>query len=414
MIEWSEPHKMVRTAVQQFIQAEIVPNLDELEHGDTPPYDVLRKMIKTFGMDQMAKAQFEKMIEKEKAIAAGEAKEESGDGGAASMVGKGDEVAMTMIPMIELSKYCPGMVTAMGVSMGLGGGAIMSKGNLEQKERWGLDVITMKKVCSWAITEPGSGSDAFGSMKSVARRTEDGGYILNGSKTFITNGPYADVIIFICKLDEEGVAPRDRKILTFVLDTGMEGLTQSKPLRKMGIHSSPTGEVFLQDVKVGTDRLLGGSEDKQSRSGAKDTFTQERSGVCAMALGIVERCQELSIEYAKQRVQFGRPISEFQLIQSKLAEMEVARVNLQNLVFRFVEMAEQGKQMSLSEASASKLYSARTAVQVASEALQIHGGNGYMVEYRVEQMLRDARILQIYGGTDEIQVNAIAKDILSR
>ena len=414
MIEWSEPHKMVRTAVQQFIQAEIVPNLDELEHGDTPPYDVLRKMIKTFGMDQMAKAQFEKMIEKEKAIAAGEAKEESSDGGAASMVGKGDEVAMTMIPMIELSKYCPGMVTAMGVSMGLGGGAIMSKGNLEQKERWGLDVITMKKVCSWAITEPGSGSDAFGSMKSVARRTEDGGYILNGSKTFITNGPYADVIIFICKLDEEGVAPRDRKILTFVLDTGMEGLTQSKPLRKMGIHSSPTGEVFLQDVKVGTDRLLGGSEDKQSRSGAKDTFTQERSGVCAMALGIVERCQELSIEYAKQRVQFGRPISEFQLIQSKLAEMEVARVNLQNLVFRFVEMAEQGKQMSLSEASASKLYSARTAVQVASEALQIHGGNGYMVEYRVEQMLRDARILQIYGGTDEIQVNAIAKDILSR
>ena len=414
MIEWSEPHKMVRTAVQQFIQAEIVPNLDELEHGDTPPYDVLRKMIKTFGMDQMAKAQFEKMIEKEKAIAAGEAEEESSDGGAASMVGKGDEVAMTMIPMIELSKYCPGMVTAMGVSMGLGGGAIMSKGTLEQKERWGLDVITMKKVCSWAITEPGSGSDAFGSMKSVARRTEDGGYILNGSKTFITNGPYADVIIFICKLDEEGVAPRDRKILTFVLDTGMKGLTQSKPLRKMGIHSSPTGEVFLQDVKVGTDRLLGGSEDKQSRSGAKDTFTQERSGVCAMALGIVERCQELSIEYAKQRVQFGRPISEFQLIQSKLAEMEVARVNLQNLVFRFVEMAEQGKQMTLSEASASKLYSARTAVQVASEALQIHGGNGYMVEYRVEQMLRDARILQIYGGTDEIQVNAIAKDILSR
>ncbi len=414
MIEWSEPHKMVRTAVQQFIQAEIVPNLDELEHGDTPPYDVLRKMIKTFGMDQMAKAQFEKMIEKEKAIAAGEAKEENSNDGAASMVGKGDEVAMTMIPMIELSKYCPGMVTAMGVSMGLGGGAIMSKGTLEQKERWGLDVITMKKVCSWAITEPGSGSDAFGSMKSVARRTEDGCYILNGSKTFITNGPYADVIIFICKLDEEGVAPRDRKILTFVLDTGMEGLTQSKPLRKMGIHSSPTGEVFLQDVKVGTDRLLGGSEDKQSRSGAKDTFTQERSGVCAMALGIVERCQELSIEYAKQRVQFGRPISEFQLIQSKLAEMEVARVNLQNLVFRFVEMAEQGKQMTLSEASASKLYSARTAVQVASEALQIHGGNGYMVEYRVEQMLRDARILQIYGGTDEIQVNAIAKDILSR
>lgn len=414
MIEWSEPHKMVRTAVQQFIQAEIIPNMDELEHGDTPPYDVLRKMIKTFGMDQMAKAQFEKMIAKEKAIAAGEVPEESSDSDASSMVGKGDEVAMTMLPMIELSKYCLGMVTAMGVSMGLGGGAIMNKGTLEQKERWGLDVITMKKVCSWAITEPGSGSDAFGSMKSSARRTEDGGYILNGSKTFITNGPYADVVIFICKLIEDGVEPRDRKVLTFVLDSGMEGLEQSKPLKKMGLHSSPTGEVFLQDVKVGVDRLLGGSEDKQSRSGAKDTFSQERSGVCAMALGIVERSMELSLEYAKERVQFGKPIAEFQLIQAKLAEMEVARVNLQNLVFRFVEMAAQGKQMSLAEASASKLYSARTAVAVASEALQIHGGNGYMVEYRVEQLLRDARILQIYGGTDEIQINAIAKDMLAR
>ena len=413
MIEWSEPHNMIRTAVRQFIEAEIVPNIDELEHGDTPPYDVLRKMIKTFGMDQMAKSQFESQIKKEKAIAAGEIEEDK-EPSAGSMVGKGDEVAMSMVPMIELSRHCPGMVTAMGVSMGLGGGAIMSKGTLEQKERWGLDVITLKKVCSWAITEPGSGSDAFGSMKSTAHRTDDGEYILNGSKTFITNGPHADVIIFICKLVEEGVEPRNRKVLTFVLDTGMEGLTQSKALRKMGIHSSPTGEIFVQDIKVGKDRLLGGSEDKQSRSGAKDTFTQERSGVCAMALGIVERCQELSLAYAKERVQFGKPIAEFQLIQAKLAEMEVARVNLQNLVFRFIEMAQEGKQMTLAEASASKLYSARTAVAVALEAVQIHGGNGYMVEYRVEQMLRDAKILQIYGGTDEIQINAIAKDMLAR
>ena len=147
---------------------------------------------------------------------------------------------------------------------------------------------------------------------------------------------------------------------------------------------------------------------------AQKTFTQERSGVCAMALGIVERCQELSLAYAKERVQFGKPIAEFQLIQAKLAEMEVARVNLQNLVFRFIEMAQEGKQMTLAEASASKLYSARTAVAVALEAVQIHGGNGYMVEYRVEQMLRDAKILQIYGGTDEIQINAIAKDMLAR
>lgn len=415
MIEWSEQHLMVRDMVRNFIEAEIVPNIDELEHGDMPPYDVLRKLIKTFGMDQMAKAQFEKQIAKEKAILAGEISEEEANKEPSGLgAGEGDMVALTFIPMIELCKYCPGMVTAMGVSMGLGGSALMSKGTLEQKERWALDVLTLDKVCSWAITEPGSGSDAFGAMKSSAKRTDDGGYLLNGSKTFITNGPHADVIIFICKLDEEGVAPKDRKVLTFVLDSGMPGLEQSKPLRKMGLHSSPTGELFLQDVKVGPDRLLGGSEDKQSRSGAKDTFTQERSGVCAMALGIVERSLELSLQYAKERVQFGKPIGEFQLIQQKLAFMEVARVNLQNLVFRFVETAAQGKQMSLAEASASKLYSARTAVEVAMEAIQIHGGNGYMVDYRVEQLARDAKILQIYGGTDEIQINAIAKDLLSR
>ena len=268
--------------------------------------------------------------------------EESGE--EAETGGRGDAVAMQLIPIIELCRYCPGMVTAMGVSMGLTGGAIMSQGTTAQKERWALPLLTFEKIGAWAITEPGSGSDAFGGMKSTAKRSEDGGYRLNGNKTFITNGPYADTIVFICKLDEEGVEPKDRKVLTFVLDTGTPGLTQSKPMRKMGLHSSPTGELFLQDVKVGKDRLLGEEEKtrEQSRSGAKATFNTERTGVAAMALGIVERCLELSLEQARERVQFGKPIGEFQLVQEKLARMEVARMNLQNLVFRHVELAEQG------------------------------------------------------------------------
>ena len=133
-------------------------------------------------------------------------------------------------------------------------------------------------------------------------------------------------------------------MLTFVLDSGMPGLTQSKPLRKMGMHSSPTGELFLDDVRVGIDRLLGESEDRRrGRAGAKDTFSMERSGVAAMALGIIERCLELSVQYAKDRVQFGQPIGEFQLIQDKLARMEVARLNVQNLVFRTLEMGAAGR-----------------------------------------------------------------------
>ncbi len=407
MFEWSEEQRMIRDAVRQFIEAEIVPKRDELEHGDLPPYDILRKLFATFGMDAMAREQFKRRIEREKSGEPAPA----ADGERARDT---NGVSMTMIPIIELCRHCPGMVTAMGVSMGLTSAAIMSRGTTAQKERWALDLLTLDKIGAWAITEPNSGSDAFGSMKSTARRDGDE-YVLNGSKTFITNGPYADTIVFICKLDE-GNPPAERKILSFVLDSGMPGLEQSKPLRKMGMHSSPTGELFLTDVRVGRDRLIGETEDVPAggREGAKDTFSIERSGVAAMALGIIEQCLETSVEYAKNRVQFGQPIGEFQLIQEKLARMEVARLNVQNLVFRYIEMSAAGRGLSLAEASAMKLYAARAAVEVAMEAVQLHGGNGYMSEFHVEQLARDAKVLQIYAGTDEIQITHIAKDLLRR
>jgi alkylation response protein AidB-like acyl-CoA dehydrogenase len=407
MIEWNEQHLMIRDAVRRFVEAEVVPNLEELEHGDLPPYDILRKLMKTFGMDEIARSRFEKQIAREKSGETDERKEDAEPGARA------DAVAMQMIPIIELCRYSPGMVTAMGVSVGLTAAAILSKGTTQQKERWALDLLTLDKVGSWAITEPGSGSDAFGSMKSTARRDGDGGYVLNGAKTFITNGPYADTLVFICKLEEPGVEPADRRPLTFVLDKGMPGLEQSKPMRKMGLHSSPTGELFLHDVRVGADRLLGESEERQSRQGAKQTFSMERSGVAAMALGIIERCLELSLKYAKERIQFGRPIGEFQLIQDKLARMEVARMNVQNLVFRTIETAAAGRSLTFAEASAMKLYSARAAMEVALEAVQVYGGNGYMSEFQVEQLCRDAKVLQIYAGTDEIQISAIARDLMS-
>jgi alkylation response protein AidB-like acyl-CoA dehydrogenase len=414
MFEWSDEQRMVRDAIRQFVDKEIKPNLEQLEHGDLPPYDILRKLFRSFGMDAMARDGFKRRIEREKALAAGDADaaaaaaaDDSGGGGAGGN-------AFTIIPIIELCRYCPGMVTAMGVSMGLTASAILSRGTIAQKERWALDLLTMDKVGAWAITEPDSGSDAFGSMKSTARRDGDE-YVLNGSKTFITNGPYADTIVFICKLDD-GNAPAERKILSFVLDSGMPGLEQSKPLRKMGLHSSPTGQLFLTDVRVGKDRLIGETEDAPSggRSAAKETFSMERSGVAAMALGIIEQCLELSVDYAKSRVQFGQPIGEFQLVQLKLAKMEVARLNVQNLVFRTLEMAAAGRGLSLAEASAMKLYAAQSATEVALEAVQLFGGNGYMAEYQVEQLARDAKVLQIYAGTDEIQVTHIARDLLSR
>jgi len=413
VFQWTEEQEMVRVAVRQFIDKEIRPRVDEFEHGDTPPYEVLRKLFRDFGMDAAAGDKFDRTIEFEKAVQAAVANGETppekpkkdGDGGAASL---------QLIPIIELCKVCPGMVTALGVSMGLTSAAINSKGTIAQKERWSKDLLTLKKIGAWAITEPNSGSDAFGSMKSTARRDGDE-YVLNGSKTFITNGPYADTIVFICKLDE-GNPPEERKILSFVVDAGTPGLEQSKPLRKMGMHSSPTGELFLDDVRVGKDRLIGETEDvaKGGREGAKATFMQERSGVAAMALGIIEECLALSVDYAKNRVQFGEPIGNFQLIQDKLARMEVARLNVENLVFRTIEMSAAGRSMTLAEASAMKLYSARAATEVALDAVQIFGGNGYMSEFRVEQLARDSKVLQIYAGTDEIQITHIAKDLLRR
>lgn len=411
MFDWSDSQLMIRDTVRRFVEEEVAPNVQELEHGDTPPYDILRKMYAAFGMGEMARARFEKQLEGEKRGEKRKARSEPRDPSA-----QADQVAATLIPIIELCRYCPGMVTALGVSVGLTAGAILSKGTVEQKERWALDLLTLDKIGAWAITEPGSGSDAFGGMRSSARQEGDE-FVLNGSKTFITNGPHADTTVFICKLEEPDVDPRDRKILNFVLDRGLPGFEQSGPLRKMGMHSSPTGELFLKDVRVGMDRLLGG-EEALTRSGggresAKGTFQTERSGVAAMALGMVERCLELSVKYARERVQFERPIGEYQLIQDKLARMEVARMNLQNLVFRTIELAAHGKTMTFAEASAMKLYAARAAVEVAMEAVQVYGGNGYMSEYRVEQLARDSKVLQIYAGTDEIQIRAIAKELLT-
>jgi len=439
VIEWSDEQQMVRAAVRDFIEKEVVPHHRELEHGDLPPYDIIRKLFRTFGMDAMARDRFERQIARDKAAAAGDVADDAAAGSdedpPRDPVEAANATAFQMIPIIELCRWSPGMVTAMGVSMGLTSAAILSKGTVAQKERWALDLLTMDKIGAWAITEPGSGSDAFGSMKSTARRDGDE-YVLNGSKTFITNGPYADTIVFICKLAEddrpgspgperpgrpaamseqhEGNPPAERKVLSFVLDSGMPGLEQSKPLRKMGMHSSPTGELFLTDVRVGRDRLIGETEDPEGggRAGAKATFLQERSGVAAMALGIISQCLELSVAYARDRVQFGQPIGEFQLIQDKLARMEVARLNVENLVFRVIEASATGRGFTLAEASAMKLYAARAATEVALEAVQLFGGNGYMSDFQVEQLARDAKVLQIYGGTDEIQITHIAKDLL--
>ncbi len=402
MHEWSEEQLAIRDAVRRFVDTEVRPHVEELEHGDLPPYDIIRKLFATFGLDEMARASFRRALDR-KAEATTDPRPE-----------RASRAALTLLPIIELCRCCPGIVTALGVSTGLTAGTIMQRGTPAQMERWALELLTAEKVGSWAITEPDSGSDALGGMRTSARRDGDE-WVLNGSKTFITNGPYADTIVLYAKLDDgSGQEPRSRPVLTFVLDSGMDGLEQSPPLRKMGLHSSPTGQLFLTDVRVGADRLLGQSDGGGGRDSARSNFVTERAGLAAMALGVIEECLDLSVEYAKSRTLWDKPIGDFQLIQLKLARMEVARLNVQNLVFRHIELSEAGKSLTLAEASAMKLYAAQAASEVANEAVQLFGGNGYMAEFRVEQLARDAKVFQIYAGTDEIQVTHIARDLLGR
>lgn len=410
MIDWSDTDLMVRDTVRQFVDKEIRPNLDALETGEMAPYPIARKLFSQFGLDALAAESVKKMLDRERA---GTNEKQYG---ADESGGMAAQASMMAVLVSEIARVSIGLLSTASVSLGLGAATIMSRGTLAQKERWLPDLMTLNKIAAWAITEPDSGSDAFGGMKTYVKR--DGqDYILNGQKTFITNGPYADVLVVYAKLDDGSTRDkRNRPVLVFVLDSGMPGLTQGKPFKKMGMMSSPTGELFFDNVRLSPDRLLGESEnpsDGDGRESARANFAAERIGIAMMALGIINECHRLCVDYAKSRTLWGKNIGQFQLIQLKLARMEIARMNVQNMVFHTIERQRAGKPLTLAEASAIKLYSSEAATDVAMDAVQLFGGNGYMAEYRVEQLARDAKSLMIYAGSNEVQVTHIAKGLLS-
>lgn len=424
MIAWSDADLAVQEAVRDWIDKNVRPELDRLETGELPPYDLVRKLFADFGIDAMAAEAVDVLLAKERRRAEETLEEREARKAAKGSASGGPNLngaeSMGAILAMEFAGVSLGSIASVGVSVGLGASTIAAKGTLEQKERWLKPIVTGEKVACWAITEPDSGSDAFGGMKTTVRRDGDE-FVLKGTKTFITNGPYADTLVVYAKLDEgDGTPIRDRQVLTFVLDKDMPGLSQGKPFKKMGMMSSPTGELFFDDVRLGMDRLLGGeaalekgSKAADGRDSARSSFVIERVGCAVLSLGIINECHRLSVAYAKQRELWGKPISEFQLVQLKLAKMEVARLNVQNMVFSALEHLRAGKLPTLSEASAMKLYSTEVATDMAMEAVQLFGGNGYMAEYRVEQLARDAKSLMIYAGSNEIQVTHVAKGLLA-
>jgi acyl-CoA dehydrogenase len=399
MFDFNDEQKMVRQMVRKWVTDKLVPAVDDLESEQVLPYELMRDFIATFGIADMARG----------SLAAYESK--LSDGKAEAKPPSSGDLGMASIVAIEQSRVSPGFAMAVGASIGLCGGAIMRKGTLEQKKRFALPVVTGEKIGAWAITEPGAGSDAFGGMHTVAKKV-DGGYVLNGQKTFISNAPFADTVLVYAKLEHGELPLRERPIHSFVIERGTKGMELSKPMKKMGMWSSPTGEVFLEDCFVPADQLLGEQEKHESKQGARDVFHNERTGIVPMAFGIIERCLEESLAYAKERTTWGRPIADYQLVQAKLAKMYVHYQNVRNMLFKNLWAAKHGVRITMGEASAMKAYCAPAATEVAMEAVQIMGGNGYMREFRVEQLARDAKLLQIGGGTDEIQQITCAKALL--
>jgi alkylation response protein AidB-like acyl-CoA dehydrogenase len=393
MLDFTEEHKVAQKAIRSWATGHLAPKVARLESGEDLQYPLMRELGATFGIVDMVRAQFARMRE--------------GGGGGRALGGAGGESPLMAILMMELSRVCPGFALAFGASLGLCGGAILSRGTLAQKERFALPVMTMEKIGAWALTEPGAGSDAFGSMKTHARKA-DGGWRLTGSKTFITNAPHADVFVVYARM------PGDGEVRAFIVERTAEGVATGAPFKKMGMHSSPTGEIFLDDVFVAADQLLGGDDTENARAAVKSSLKGERFGMTPMALGIVDRCLEESVRYARDRVQWGKPIATFQLVQEKIARMYVVRSIIHALLMRQLEAERAATPLTVEEASASKLYCAQMTTEVAMEAVQLKGGAGYMQEGVVEMLARDAKLLQIGGGTDEIQILRIARELLEK
>lgn len=280
---------------------------------------------------------------------------------------------------------------------------IFKFGDEWQHERWLRPGIRGEKIGALGITEPGAGSDVA-ALKTNAKKVE-GGWVVNGSKTFITNGVRADFLVCACKTTEEG---GHGGISFLVLESDMSGYEVTGKLEKLGWHSSDTGEISFTDVEVPDSHLLG--RENQGFMLIMANFAWERLLMAIGAVGAMDRLIEVSIAYAKERQAFGRPIAGFQTIRHKIADMATKAAASKALTYDTLRRFEEGE-VVIKEVSMTKLLTQRSLVEIADDAIQIHGGYGYMREYEVERALRDARLGPIGGGTDEIMREIIGKNL---
>lgn len=321
--------------------------------------------------------------------------------------GAGGDYLSYALMVEELARVDAVLSIYANTSNSLGGGPLLLAGTEEQKMKYLPPVASGEKIMVFALTEPGAGSDAGGTATTAV---EDGDcFVLNGRKCFISGAPMADWAVVFAKTDLK--AKGSRGISMFVVDMKLPGVSCGAHEKKMGINGYPTCDVVLEDVRVPKDCLIGPLH--KGFSIAMQTLDGGRLGMAAQAVGIAQSCLEESVKYAKERKQFGRPIADFQGISFMIAEMATDVAAARELVYNAAVLKDAGKDATQA-CSMAKYFAAEAANRCAYKAVQIHGGYGYIKEYKVERLYRDARICSIYEGTTQVQQMVIAGSLLKK
>ncbi|MEX1274871.1 MAG: acyl-CoA dehydrogenase family protein, partial [Bacteroidota bacterium] len=360
---FTETQLMIRDTARQFAEEVLAPTADERDEKEEFPFEAVKKMGELGFMGMMVSEQF---------------------GGA------GLDTISYVLAMEEIAKVDASACVIMSVNNSLVCWGIETFGSGEQKEKYLKNLATGAMLGAFALSEPEAGSDAT-NQRTTARR--DGDYfILNGTKNFITNGSQADVVLVMASTDRSKGA---KGVSAFIVEKNIPGFSIAKKEKKLGIRSSDTVSLSFQDCRIPAANMIG--EEGTGIKLALKTLDGGRIGIATQALGIAEASLEASIKYAKERKAFNHPIAEFQGIQFKLADMATKIEAARSLILNAASLKDR-KQPYATEAAMAKLFASRVAVESALEAIQIHGGYGYVREYKVERFLRDAKITEIYEG----------------
>lgn len=370
----SEEHEMIRKMVRDFARNEVAPTAAERDEEERFDREIFDKMAE-LGLTGIPWP------------------EEYG--------GIGSDYLAYCIAVEELSRVCASTGVTLSAHTSLAGWPIFKFGNEEQKQKYLKPMAQGEKIGAYGLTEPGSGSDA-GGMRTTARLEGDH-YVLNGSKIFITNGGIADIYVVFALTDPSS---KHKGTTAFIVEAGFEGFSVGKKEKKLGIRSSPTTEIIFEECKVAVENVLGNVG--EGFKVAMMTLDGGRNGIAAQAVGIAQGALDASIEYAKERHQFGKPIAAQQGIGFKLADMATSIEASRLLTYQAAWLESEGLPYG-KESAMSKLLAGDTAMKVTTDAVQIFGGYGYTKDYPVERYMRDAKITQIYEGTQEIQRLVISR-----